>query len=248
MPYEKQRNTSVRLSIIISAHDEEKYIAPCLEAVLAELTVNDGVDILVVDNASDDRTGEIANSYPGVRVVKEPCKGLTRARQRGLQEANGAILAYIDADTRMPPGWVRRVLEAFTREETLVCISGPFDYYDATRTEAAFVRLYWRVLAAPAYRLTGFMVVGGNFAVRADALRRIGGFDTTIAFYGEDTDIARRLAQIGRVSFDRALIMPTSSRRLHAEGSIMTALRYGSNFASEAILHRPITSRYRDIR
>jgi glycosyltransferase involved in cell wall biosynthesis len=248
---EIQPGAPVRLSVVIPAHNEENYIAPCLEAVLAEVAANGmhgRFEVLVVDNASSDRTAEIARGYQNVRVVEEPTKGLTRARQRGLEEARGSVLAYVDADTRMPPGWIGCVLEAFDRDETLVCVSGPYVYHDATPTEAAFVRLYWRILASPAYRLTGFMVVGGNFAARGEALVRMGGFDTTIAFYGEDTNIARRLAGIGRVCFDGNLVMPTSARRLHAEGPIMTAIRYGANFVSEAVLRRPVTLRYRDVR
>ncbi|MDE2333153.1 MAG: hypothetical protein KGK10_01280 [Rhodospirillales bacterium] len=168
--------------------------------------------------------------------------------RRRYHSNHSQTVSYIDADTRMPRGWIRQVLEAFERDKILVCVSGPYVYHDATRVESAFVRLYWRLLAAPAYRLTGFMVVGGNFAARGAALLRIGGFDTTIPFYGEDTNIARRLAAIGLVHFDKSLVMPTSARRLHAEGSVMTAIRYGVNFLSEALLRRPATLRYRDVR
>jgi GT2 family glycosyltransferase len=92
------------------------------------------------------------------------------------------------------------------------------------------------------------MAVGGNFAASRAALERIGGFDTAIAFYGEDTNIARRLSAQGKVAFLRGLTMPTSSRRLHAEGMLATAWRYGTNFLSEVVLKRPVTQAYRDIR
>ncbi|XBS71453.1 hypothetical protein ABK905_11265 [Acerihabitans sp. KWT182] len=89
---------------------------------------------------------------------------------------------------------------------------------------------------------------GGNFAASKAALLRIGGFDTSIPFYGEDTNIARRLAGEGRVRFILSMVMETSARRLKEEGFITTAMRYVLNFMSEAIRNKPATSVYRDIR
>jgi hypothetical protein len=72
------------------------------------------------------------------------------------------------------------------------------------------------------------MVQGGNFVLRRDALKKIGGFNTAIAFYGEDTDIARRMSQVGSVKFTFGLKMYTSARRLKHEGIFTMAGRYGS--------------------
>lgn len=241
----------VRLSIVIPAYNEEKYLPACLNDVLAEVARSrdpDDIEVLVVDNASTDATAAIADAMPGVSVVHEPVKGLTRARQAGLEAASGDIIAFVDADTRMPAGWIGRVLRAFERTPNVVCVSGPYIYYDAAPWQRAMVRLYWIFLASPAYWMTRYMVVGGNFAVRRSALKEIGGFDTSIAFYGEDTNIARRLKATGRVKFLLRLPMPTSSRRLAAEGITSTAFKYAANFLGEAVLKRPLTEEYRDIR
>jgi GT2 family glycosyltransferase len=100
----------------------------------------------------------------------------------------------------------------------------------------------------PTYLITGFMAVGGNFAARRSALEAIGGFDTSIAFYGEDANIARRLGTVGKVSFRISLYMATSGRRLKAEGLFTMAYRYSLNFLSEALLKKPATVSYKDIR
>lgn len=241
----------MRLSLIIPAYNEEAYLAGCLQSASAELRANSDrgpFEIIVVDNASTDHTAEIASSFPDVRVVPEPRKGLTQARQRGFEEAKGAILAYVDADTRMPPGWIGRVLDAYDSRERVVCVSGPYVYYDLPTVKKALVRLYWLLVAKPTYRLTRYMAVGGNFAASREALAKISGFDTTIAFYGEDTNIARRLSELGEVVFDMNLVMHTSARRLHVEGFATTGIRYAMNFVSEAIFKKPLTTRYRDIR
>lgn len=239
------------LSIAIPAYNEENYLGDCLDAVQAEIkrcAQADSIEVVVVDNASTDRTGEIARSFPGVRVVYEAQKGLTRARQKGLSEANGEILAFIDADTLMPENWIYHLLDSFSKDERVVCVSGPYIYHDARWFECILIRLYWIILAVPSYWITRYMVVGGNFAARKDALLRIGGFDTNIAFYGEDTNIARRLSAIGIVWFRMSLPMYTSSRRLRAEGLLRTALKYAANFLAEVIFKRPVTSSYRDVR
>ena len=241
----------MRLSIVIPAYNEQDYLPSCLEQVLAEVRrcpCPHEVEVLVIDNASQDATAKLASRVPGVRVVREPIKGLTRARQTGLEVATGELIGYVDADTRMPPGWISRVLKTFERNPRVVCVSGPYVYYDATRYQQALVWLYWILLASPAYWITRYMVVGGNFAARRRTLEQIGGFDTSIAFYGEDTNIARRLSAVGKVTFLLRLPMRTSARRLRAEGLAVASGKYVANFLSEAVLKQPVTQAYRDIR
>jgi glycosyltransferase involved in cell wall biosynthesis len=241
----------MKLSIVIPAYNEEAYLGECLRHVIAELDAHRDkgpFEVIVIDNASTDRTAEIAGEFPEVRVVHEPKKGLTRARQRGLEEARGEVLAYIDADTRMPKDWLGRVLAQYDRHAELVCVSGPYVYYDLSIGKRALVRLYWALIARPTYLITHYMVVGGNFAASRAALIGIGGFDTSIEFYGEDTNIARRLHAAGDVVFDMRLEMETSARRLNAEGFLTIAVRYAMNYAWEAILKRPLTNRYVDTR
>ncbi len=213
-------------------------------------------EILVVDNASSDGTQRVARSRieaareagADLRIVTETRKGLTRARQCGQREARGEYVAWVDADTEMPAGWLERVRRAFASSSDVVCVSGPYRYLDQPRMQRAMVQLYWRILAIPSYWYTGYLAVGGNFAVRRDAVEKIGGFDESIAFYGEDTNIARRLSEVGKVVFDLNLEMPTSARRFAAEGLWRTAFAYASSFVSEVVLKRPVIERYRDIR
>lgn len=241
----------MKLSLIIPAYNEELYLATCLQCAIQELNAqakSGEFEIIVINNASTDRTSEVASRFEHVRVVYEPIKGLTHARQRGLESASGDILAFIDADTRMPSGWLSRVLAAFEKDRDLVCVSGPYRYFDLPGVKSTLVALYWLLLAKPTYWITHYMAVGGNFAASKPALLRIGGFDKSIAFYGEDTNIARRLASEGRVQFDLGMVMETSARRLKQEGFVTTALRYVVNFMSEVVRNKPATSDYRDIR
>ena len=88
---------AVTLSIVIPAYNEEVLLGRCLDAVIAEVARSGrDVEIVVVNNASTDATGNIAARYP-VRVVDEPNRGIVQARNRGLTETTGELVANLDA-------------------------------------------------------------------------------------------------------------------------------------------------------
>jgi glycosyltransferase involved in cell wall biosynthesis len=240
-------SSAMKISLIIPAYNEEQLIGSCLQSV-AKHGVDQFSEIIVIDNASSDRTAEIAGSFPGVRVVRETRKGLSYARQRGLETATGDLLAFVDADTRLPAGWAHMVQEEFGRSSEIVCFSGRYSYYDGSFFLRTLLNIFWWLSAPLAYQLVGYMVVGGNFVARRTALEVIGGFDLKILFYGEDTDIARRLSSTGRVVFRMRFHNSTSTRRFVKEGLIVTSARYAINFIWPVIFHRPFSRSYFDVR
>lgn len=237
--------SDLKLSLVIPAYNEEKYLAACLEAAQKNGQFFEGI---VVDNASTDQTRAIAERFPRFRVVSEPSKGLTKARQRGLTEATGDIIAYIDADSLLCPGWVDHVLAEYKKDPDTVCVSGTYVYKDVSWLTSGIVWLYWNVLAYAAYLVTGYMVIGGNFAARKSALLEIGGFDTKIAFFGEDSDIARRLHRVGKVKLLPQIHVVTSPRRLNEEGLVHMGYIYIKNFLSIVLKGKPATAEYKDFR
>ncbi len=244
----------MRLSFVIPAYNEEAYLPACLESILAQTgDLGDDVEILVVNNASADRTTEVALKYPGVRVVDESRKGLTFARQAGFTASKGELIANVDSDSRLTPGWVKRVLDEFAADPKLASLSGPFIYYDLSPRQRFSVGIFYAaafmVYVANRYILrAGSMVQGGNFVLRREALEEIGGFDTSIAFYGEDTDIARRVSRVGKVKFTFKLKMFSSARRLNKEGMLTMAGRYTMNYLWTTFRKKPYTADYIDIR
>lgn len=235
------------VSLVVCAYNEEKYIGSCLESAIAH---SHGMlaEILVVDNASTDSTREVAERYPLVRVVSETSKGLTKARQKGLLEARGDIVLYIDADTELSADWIPKMIKKYQSDERTVCVSGIYRYKEAAVATNIGVWMYWHIFAAVTYLFTRYMVVGGNFAVKKKAMLQIGGFDQTIEFYGEDTDIARRLHTVGKVVFSTRMNVLTSPRRLSEEGIIKTGWIYAKNFFSIVVKGKPATADYIDYR
>ena len=239
--------SSLQISLVIPAHNEEAYIGGCLDSVLANAKGRFH-EIIVIDNASSDRTAAVAAARPGVRVVAEPAKGLTRARQRGYLEATGEFVAYIDADARMPPGWFEHAERTFAAHPEAVSLSGPPKYWDASPWQQAVLTCVWWLSAPLAYRLVGYMVYGAHFVVRRSALDAIGGFDHGLDFYGEDTDLARRLAPHGKVLFHMPFTILSSARRFKKEGMFRTNLVYVLNFVWPVLFRRPFTKSHTDVR
>lgn len=245
----------MKLSIVIPAYNEENYIGRCLESIMAEKARDDfDVEIIVVNNASSDRTGEVARSFSSVRVVDESRKGLVRARQTGYEASAGDLVANVDADTLMPDGWIKRVFQEFSTDPKLVALSGPYVYYDLSFFTNWLVLFWYRMGKIIGFfntlitRRSETMLQGGNFVLRRSALERAGGFDLNFDFYGEDTAIARKMSAQGKVKFTFRLPMYTSGRRLRAEGILTMALKYAMNFWWTLLFGKPYSKQYKDIR
>jgi glycosyltransferase involved in cell wall biosynthesis len=246
--------TRYALSFVVPAFNEEALLPRTLKSIAAEIRrARCTVEIIVVNNASTDSTPLVARSFEGVRLVDEPMKSLVRARRAGFLAASGRLIANIDADTVLPEGWLQQVIDEFDAHPNLVALSGPYVYDDLSRFANFCVHGFYRIgyLIYRVNRLlfgVGAMLQGGNFVVRREALARIGGYNDTFQFYGEDTDVACRLAAIGEVKFTFRLSALSSGRRLAKEGLIRMAIRYGVNFVWTTLFRRPFTRTSTDIR
>jgi hypothetical protein len=92
------------------------------------------------------------------------------------------------------------------------------------------------------------MIIGTHFVVRKRDLCAVGGFDPTIDFYGEDTDLARRLSARGKVLFRSDCFVLTSARRFAVEGLFKTCFVYAINFIWPALFGKPFSLSHRDLR
>jgi len=201
----------ILISVVIPAHNEERYLGACLEALQRQRYPRIRFEVIVVDNASTDATPKIARQF-GALVVTEPRMGIGRARQRGAKAAQGEILASTDADTIVPPDWLERIAPAFQRDHQLGAVFGPFRYGDGTAFEKVFLwYLYLRLMMA-LHALGVSCFSGNNYAVRREAFWKAGGCNVSLPA-GEDVDLSWRLGEVTKVAFDRGLIVHTSARR-----------------------------------
>ena len=210
------------VTVIVCAFNEARLLPACLFSLLAQTRPPD--EIIVINNASTDDTGAIARRVPGVRVVDEPVKGLVVARETARRAARGDVVAYVDADCRAPLTWLERVERRFLVRDRLVAVTGPVPVLRLGLAGRALIRAYDVLVAPPTHALVhhalgiGAILYGGNFAVRREALARIGGFDRTIEFHGEDTNLGRRLTPCGPIEVAGDCWIWTSARRYQRHG------------------------------
>ncbi len=202
----------IQFSIIIPAHNEEDHIADCIRCAQSQKG-DFGVEIIVVNNASTDKTESTAESM-GVLVIDEPRKGVGRARKTGTEVARGDLILHIDADTHLPEDYLIQVKKRFDNDSKLVCVGGQFYFYDAN--------LFWYLLRPvlfPVFYLFAKLSMGdtvgpmgNNMVFKKSAYNKVGGFDASLN-YGEDFDLNRKLSKIGRVRLDMKLKYFISARR-----------------------------------
>jgi len=146
------------------------------------------------------------------------------------------------------------VARAFDGLYPPAAVTGPYRFYDWDIFGRALIRLYdytaaplTHVLAQYVFGI-GAVLYGGNFAVTRAALDAIGGFDTSIEFQGEDTNLARRVSRAGRVRLSQPCWVFTSARRYKTMGRGRVFGLYVRNFCSEIFFHRPSDTTHEDVR
>jgi GT2 family glycosyltransferase len=195
------------LRVTLSALAAQKDVAGLLK---------DGTfEVVVVDNApARHDTRLLLQEFPGVRYVAEPRPGVAHARNRGLAECTGEVVAFVDDDTTVDPGWMRALLLAFDREPAAVCVTGlvlPSEQETAPQQwfeqYGGFAKGLDRVVHdrtanptnSPIYPyLPGSFGTGANAAFRTEWLRAHGGFDPALGggspcVGGEDIDVLLRV-------------------------------------------------------
>ena len=205
-----------RVSIIVPVYNRESMIADCLDSVLAQDYAP--IEVLVIDDGSTDGTAAVLARYADrVRILQQENAGPYVARNRALEEASGAFVCLVDSDDRIHPQKTRRQVARLEADPGVVLVYTHCAYRDPGgarrvpgRSEQVSLRgdLSVRILAE----------FGGNIPwptamIRAEALRKVGPFDTRHRV-GMDRELGMRLAQVGRFDvIEEALYEFT----LHAE-------------------------------
>ena len=221
----------MKISVIIPAYNEEENITATLDALLA--CDYPDFEVIVIDNASKDKTFEVA-SKKNVKVIREERKGTMWACEAGRKIATGEIVARLDADCLPEKNWLAKGARWFA-DKKVSAVSGPYDYFDGPSVFRYFALGLQKYIYVPLnyflifFRIGG-ITIGGNTFMRAASLEKIHGFDTSITFYGDDTDVAKRLSTVGKVIFDGSLVIKTSARRFKSEGMLTISAKYVYHF------------------
>jgi glycosyltransferase involved in cell wall biosynthesis len=118
------------ISVIIPAFNEEKNISACFTSLTNQKT-DMLYEVILIDNNSSDKTGEIGKKFD-VRVVREERQGRAFARQRGAIEAKGEILAFTEADCIVPSNYIETLGFYFDTHPEIIGLSGEYRLWDST--------------------------------------------------------------------------------------------------------------------
>lgn len=200
----------MKLSLVIPVYNEERYIKNCLISAVTQTRQAD--EIIIVDNNSTDKTIKIAKQFP-VRIVQEKKQGMIQARNRGFDEAKGEIIARCDADVKLPPRWIERIREDFTKNN-IDALTGPFVFYDLRLKTTFFTSVYLDVFKPI---LNGKEVlIGPNMCLTKSIWKRVKPhvcLDNKKVH--EDIDLAIHINDIGgNIMRDDELVVSVSGRRM----------------------------------
>lgn len=195
------------VSIVVPARNAEPTVGECLESLMRVDYDPERREILVVENDSSDRTGEIIREYP-VRRLFEPRRGPSAARNRGVEAAHGEIVAFTDADCVVTKRWLRELLRGFEAPDVWGVAGEIVAYPPRTAAERYLARRKAR-WQAPALRATRPFAVTSNVAFRRATFDRLGLFDTRL-IKAQDKDFGWRFyadPELRLVYTPRALVL-----------------------------------------
>ncbi|HJA92887.1 MAG TPA: glycosyltransferase [Candidatus Eisenbergiella merdipullorum] len=114
------------ISVIVPVYNGEKYLSDCLESLLGQ--THEELEILVIDDGSADGSAALCESFARkdgrIRLIRQPNGGVSSARNRGLEEAKGDFVAFVDADDWLLPQMLEDQLEMLTREKGDMILGG----------------------------------------------------------------------------------------------------------------------------
>jgi O-antigen biosynthesis protein len=183
------------ISVVVCTRNGAATLSGCLQSLQGQSYPH--YEVLVIDDGSTDAVPEIVKDFPQVRYVRQEHAGLSVARNRGMNEARGAVVAYTDDDCRADEDWLHYLALGFA-EEGWVAVGGPnIPPPPRNRTEAV-------VAAAPGGPAHVLLtdeeaehLPGCNLAIRVEALRAIDGFRAQFRAAGDDVDVCWRLREAG---------------------------------------------------
>ncbi len=216
------------LTVIICTYNRAKYIGPLLESIAANDLSKAEYEILLVDNNCTDNTREICDTFtsnhPDVNFcyVSEPEQGLSAARNKGIKEAKGDIIVYIDDDALVDTWYLRTIVEYMSVHPEIDAVGGPIVPLYETE-EPQWMTCYTKELLCgylyfgdkertfPGDRYPG----GGNAAYRANVFEKVGLFNTDLGRKGDSLMGAEEKDIFDKMSSQRMRFMYLPKMILH---------------------------------
>ncbi|MGB9133714.1 MAG: glycosyltransferase family 2 protein [Methanosarcina sp.] len=212
------------VSVVVGIRNEERFIEECIESLLKLDYPQNYYEILIVDGMSTDKTQDLVQKYP-VRLLLNDRKNVAAARNLGVENSRGDLVAFTDGDCKVDPQWLKiLVREMQSAPEDVVCVGGPNLIFD---TDPVFGRVV-------GYSQETFLGSGGsaqsknsskkhyvnslpncNAMYKKSAIKEVRGFDEMF-LVGQDGDLNYRIGKKGH----KFLYIPEAQVLHHRRGTL----------------------------
>ncbi|MDB5293889.1 MAG: glycosyl transferase family 2 [Phycisphaerales bacterium] len=222
--YDLRRTPWPRVSVVVCSYNGGRTLAQCLRS-LSHLKYPD-FEVIVIDDGSADDTSAIAREFP-VRCVRTDNGGLSRARNLGIEQSTGEVIAYIDADAYADADWLFHMVTAL-EEHDAAAVGGP---NLSPRGDGFVAQCVDHAPGNPTHVLIddelALHVPGCNMAYRKSSLDAIGRFDAVHRTAGDDVDVCwKLLAREMKIAFAPGAIV-WHHRRPTVRGFLRQQKGYG---------------------
>lgn len=237
------------VSLIIPTLNEAETLPRTLSRLTPETRERYGVELIVSDGGSADRTAETARGLGAQVVEAAERQTIAAGRNAGASAAQGDVLVFLDADS-CPRSWDELFTESLgaLKDEKVVAATVRVEVDPKERTFADAAWLAFFNLLFLCQNLLGFGMGRGNCqVVRASAFRRAGGYDASLTA-SEDYDLYRRLRKVGRISFLWRVVVYESPRRFRKLGYMKVTRLWFTNWVGVALRHRAVSKSWQRVR
>jgi glycosyltransferase involved in cell wall biosynthesis len=212
----------IDLSVVICTHDRYDALSRSIGQLLACADFSDRCELLVVENTPSSRRRPIPlPARKNLRRTICETQGLSPARNHGIGEARGEIIAFLDDDALVLPGWCAAILRRMHDEARLLAVGGKVvPHYDSEtlppwydeRLAGYLSCIDWGM--TPRYLRAGEWVVGANIAFRRDVFAQYGLFDVNLGRRGTASLLSNEeTALLARIGLDRVFYDPAIAVR-----------------------------------
>jgi cellulose synthase/poly-beta-1,6-N-acetylglucosamine synthase-like glycosyltransferase len=219
-----QSTEQPKISILIAARNEEKYLPACLDSISKLNYPKHLTEVIVLDDRSDDRTGEIATEYCAkynyiklyrIQDSKAGLAGKMNVLSQGIEYATGEIILVTDADCVVNENWANAIVSYFTNKTGMV--GGVTLLSKANTKETLFCKIQaldWLFLQGVASGSAGSgyptSILGNNFAFRKQVYAETGGYESIGFSLTEDMVLMRAVQKLDKWQIKYPLTSETS--------------------------------------
>lgn len=203
------------ISVVVPVYNDRTGMERCLVALEQQKSVDGDVEIIVVDNGSTDALGPVVDAHPSARLVHEDRPGSYAARNRGLIEARGDVIAFTDADCEPAPSWLAEGLSLLRVKGRRGIVAGPVEVYARDPHRPTVAERYECIFAFPVERYVRELQFGvtANLFVTRSLLNSVGVFDDGLRS-GGDAELGQRAHAAGwEIAYAPSAVVRHPARR-----------------------------------